>query len=166
MLRRVLFVSTLMLAGAFGFVNSAKADTTEKVIFTGGVTASCDVEVPTTATNTTTGTLIANAAKSELTTSTPAYVNVKCAGGSLSISDPLKTAGATDTTAKAVLTINSKTVASPAAPAGDGPKSLPLTAADTGDASINMTATVAAPATELAPDTYTYEVTVTATPGS
>lgn len=157
MLRRVLFVSTLMLVGAFGFASSAKADT-EVLTFTGTVNPTCNLSAPSIGAAGLNGELSLNATGDGFVTPPTgvAMVGINCAGGDLSISIPASDAGnptATTNTAM-ITTVGGLEVDNTEAPTE-------LAAADNGDAIVSITATAAG---ALAPGDYSYTVTVTAVP--
>jgi hypothetical protein len=159
MLRRSLFVSTVMLAGVVGFASSAKA-VTEPVTLSGEVSTTC------TLTNAVPGTISPNNAATTLSTNvggTPAKIDIACDGGDLSVSAPSQTRGPTTTTfdtLKANITTTNGTKAYSAA--ADGPVTVPLTTAENGTANVNMTASVATGT--IPAGIYEFTVNVTATP--
>ncbi len=160
MLRRSLFACALMLASVVGFASSAKA-VTEAVTLSGEVSATCTLLTPVA------GTLSPNNAATMLSSNvggTPAKINIDCNGGDLSVSAPSKTGGTGTTTTfdtlKAnITTTNGTKVYSAVA---DGAITAPLTAAETGTAEVNMTASVTTGT--IAAGTYDFTVNVTATP--
>lgn len=160
MLRRSLFISALMLAGVVGFASSAKA-ATEDTTFTAKIDPACNFITPVGGDST--GTLLPNAAKTALSTSEDAYVGLECSGGDLSIADPVPDGlnpTATTTNAARITTLSGQVVHSPASTGAL--KTTVLVAGDSGDATIEMDASVATGT--LAAGDYTYTVTVTAVP--
>lgn len=158
MLRRALFVSTLILAGTFGFANSAKAQTATTE-FSGTVPGTCSL------TNPTKGNLGYTATANTTLDSTDtvgggaaATVNVSCTGGTLRIAAPTRVGTvptANFTLTSTMTTAGGKTVTS------SGGSSPALVAGDNGIATVNMKAVndVALPQ-----GTYNFTVLITATP--
>ncbi|MFH7030094.1 MAG: hypothetical protein ACHBN1_33230 [Heteroscytonema crispum UTEX LB 1556] len=157
MLRRSLFVSALLLAGAFGFASSAKA-VDQPVTFGATIDATCNLTTP--ATGSLAGSLIPNATKTVLSTTggTPARIGVDCGTGKIKVSDPVLTsypAGYTDTPTNTatITTLSGQTT---------GTTDLTLVPGDKGDAVVKMTSSNGD--TEFPAGDYEYTVTVTATP--
>lgn len=157
MLRRVLFVSTLMLAGVVGFANSAKA-VSEPVSLTGTVPTSCTI------TNVVSGKLVPSGDNKTLSSTlnggSPATLDINCSSGTISLTAPTKTAGDTGTTADtdietktATLKLFNNTSVS------SGATAIPVVA---GAATVDLTATDTTAA--LAAGSYTFTTTVTVTP--
>lgn len=165
MLRRVLFVSTLILAGTFGFANSAKAQTapaTATLDFSGTVAGSCTLTDPTL------GTLVPNASNTELSSVSAggisATVNISCTDGDLIIADPTRvgtTPSATFTSITAQITTRDGIVVGSPNNTAITSKTATLTSDDNGIAEVDLVATSG---TTLDAGTYNFEVVVTATP--
>lgn len=94
MLRRALLSSALLICGAFGFAEAAKADTIQ-VPFSATVDGVCELA------NVTAGTLEINAAKDKLETDTPGSVDYRCISttGRIYAFTPVQTSGPSDLSA-------------------------------------------------------------------
>ncbi len=87
MLRRSLFVSTLMLAGVVGFASSAKAQVNGTILFNGKVSDACAFG------SSFEGALAAeNGTNRKLVTNTPGTIEVNCSTGNLQITNISTTA--------------------------------------------------------------------------
>jgi hypothetical protein len=161
MLRNSLLVSALLLTGSFGFAGAAKA-VTEPVDFTGTVPTACMLTTPVDG-------LLGVSGDNKMLSSTigsgtAAKIDIDCAGGSLTVSAPVKDELASDTgttvgTSFSSLTAKVTTTDLDTEPSGGS--GLPLDAANKGTATVEMTAT---DDVAILPGKYTFTVTVTATP--
>lgn len=162
MLRRVLFVSTLMLASTIGFANSAKAQTavSQPVMFRGTVPATCTLGY-TAATDE--GALAVSGDGKTLSSSlnggTAADININCAGRKITVTAPTKTGG-TGTTATTDFEIRTAKVTMGS--------TVVQNTDTTGSTAVNGAATVDMTVTDntavIAPGTYEFTVTVSAIP--
>lgn len=165
MLRRTLFVSTLVLASIIGFAGSAKADpVSDEAIFNGTVAASCSIEA------TQEGILVSPdglSLTSEAEEGSAATVSINCPGGEVSVAAPAanteqadnKAANLTSATTEATVTLSGDIQRE--AVSGGSALTIPddATAAVTG--TVNMTVTNETP---LPAGEYSYAVRVTVTP--
>lgn len=161
MLRRFLLASGLILASTIGFASSAKA-VSEPLEFTGTVPTACTLKNPVD------GTLGVDGANtmlsSVMTGGTSAKIDVDCDGGSLSISAPVKTGGTGNTAQSDFESLAAKITTKSSVTVNSGAAGAPITTADTGTATVDMTVedTTAA----IQPGTYIFDVVVTATKGT
>jgi hypothetical protein len=162
MLRRSLLVSAVLLAGSFGFASSAKA-VDQPTIFTGTVSATCNLTPPTT--GTTQGVLAPNVAKTQLTTTTQAKVGINCSAGTLRIGVPIPNAATTTLLGTATPTYTSKITTAKGITATNstgGPAIDGTLTTENGDATVEMTADNSA--TAFPDGDYGFTVVVTAVP--
>lgn len=179
MIRRLALVSGLAVLSAVAFASQAGAQAVpQDVEFGGNIKGTC------TFTNTTAGTLATTAANNPWveastgttigTTGTGGQTTVNCtSGGALSVAAPVKVAAPAafvDTVKQAVVYDGTAFTSSPGVPFDNGGWSRPTTAltipANTNRTlRVGMVAGVNSPGTGAVPSgTYTYRVTLTATP--
>ncbi|MBW4598867.1 MAG: hypothetical protein KME29_04455 [Calothrix sp. FI2-JRJ7] len=166
MLRRVLFVSTLILASTIGFAGSAKAEpVSDEAIFNGEILASCSIQA------TAEGVLESEdglSLTSETDAANAATVAITCPGGEVSVVAPVANAASTLTDNKAediTPTVSEATVALDSitgeADSSGAKLQIPDTTTTAVTGKVNMTVTNATP---LPAGEYSYAVTVTVTP--
>ncbi|MEA5468354.1 hypothetical protein [Spirulina sp. 06S082] len=162
MFRRSLLVASLAIAGTCVFASSTKAQpTTGDVDFSGVVTPSACTWEP--INSKTPGVLAPNPALDTLTTTIPASIEIECPlGATLTIGDPVPGANPAPSNDTAWVDLGANTAYSPAHPLNGGFPSLPVPAGSIENLSISMEAISVAP--QFAAGTYTYTVTLTATP--
>lgn len=163
MLRRLVLVSGLMVAGAFGFAGSASAQVSENAEFTGTILSACAVAQTTPGTLATTDGLTLS---SSVGSGTPAVMEITCPDGDVTVTAPVEDAavtpnqaGAATTTNAATLTAVIGTVTNTADSAG-ATFTIPTAQTTAVTAEVEMTATSTTPL-PVGPYAYTVEVTVT-----